>query len=422
MNQQILSVTNLRAGDLVQGVFKGVRIAGMKGLQDVSIENGRVVAILPSAAITSDSGYYLLPPFIDCHFHLDSVYSLEDTGENQSGTLWEGIELWRRYKATIQSSQILERSLRYCREACQQGILAIRSHVDVSYESMAGVEALLELREKLHSVQKIQLVAFPQDGYLRNPSGVRYLEQALDAGIDLVGGIPHFERTYADGEKSIDLLCRLAAERGLRVDMHCDETDDARSRHVETLAAKTIEYGLQGMVSASHATSLHSVDTAWFQKLVPLLLDAGITIIPNPLINITLQGRVDDYPKRRGVTRIPELMQAGVPVALGQDCVCDPWYPLGTGNMLDVAHMTAHVCQLTGAEQLESLRNLITTHPAQAMGWKDYGLDQGRPADFLLFKAKKFSELLRARVPPLLVVKGGKILCKTESPVSAQIS
>ena len=353
-------------------------------------------------------GGMVTPPFVDAHFHLDSVHSLAETGENRSGTLLEGIELWRNHKRTLRPEQVLARARRYCREASAYGLQAIRSHVDVSYESLAGVGALLELRKELGDSMDLQFVAFPQDGLFRVPGGERLLLRALDAGIDVVGGIPHFERTYAEGTRSVDRLCRIAAERGLRVDLHCDETDDGSSRHVETLAAKTLEYDLAGRTSASHTTALHSADNAWFAKLLPLLVEAEMTVIPNPLINLTLQGRFDTYPKRRGVTRIPELAAAGIRIALGQDCVRDPWYPLGTGNLLDVAHMTVHASHMTGVEEMESLLPMISTNGAGAMGLPGYALRPGEPAHLLVFREKSPVELLRLRPPPAVSVRFGR--------------
>jgi len=394
--------------------IRNARLTGREDLYCLSITEGVLTDITkedktPMGENWLDAaGGLVTPPFVDPHFHLDSVYSLEETGENRSGTLLEGIALWKAYKETLDPEQILDRARRYCHEVIGYGLLAIRSHVDVSYSSLAGVHALLQLKKEFASTLDIQLVAFPQDGFYRNPNGEALLTQALDAGIDLIGGIPHFERTYEEGTRSVDRICRIASERGLRVDLHCDETDDGASHHVETLAAKTVEYDLIGRTAASHTTSLHSAEDAWFAKLLPLLLEAGITVIPNPLINLTLQGRFDHYPKRRGVTRIPELDQAGVPIALGQDCVRDPWYPLGTGNLLDVAHLTLHASQMTGSEEMNRLLPMITSNGAKAMGLSGYTLTVGEPAHLLVFSEPTFAELLRYRPKPKSVLRHGK--------------
>jgi len=380
------------------------------------MEEGQLKSIEPDSgqptpgAWVDAAGGLVTPPFVDSHFHLDSVLSIDETGENESGTLLEGISLWKDYKKTLLPEQIFERASRYCMEARRFGLQAVRSHVDVSYESLAGVEALTQLRTEMKDDLDIQLVAFPQDGFFKNPDGERLLIKALDAGVDAIGGIPHFESTYEDGTRSIDRICQIAAERGLRVDLHCDETDDGASHHVETLARKAIEYDLIGRVAASHTTSLHSASDEWFAELLPLLSEAQATIIPNPLINLILQGRLDHYPKRRGITRIPELSEAGINIALGQDCVRDPWYPLGTGNLLDVAHMTVHGCHMTAIAQMNSLLSMITTNGADAMGLVGYSMKPGEPANFLVFKERSFIELLRLRPKPKQILRGGVLV------------
>lgn len=394
-----------------QGIHNA-RLADRGGLFALSIREGRLEAIAPADGVEAPpdwidaAGGLVTPAFVDAHFHLDSVYSLDETGENRSGTLLEGIALWKEYKTRLTPEMILERARRYCCDAWKYGLQAIRSHVDVSYGSLAGVEALLQLRKEMAPRLDIQLVAFPQDGLYRNPQGERLLLRALDAGVEVVGAIPHFERTAEEGRRSLERICAIAAERGLRVDVHCDETDDGNSRHVETLAECALRHGLAGRASASHTTSLHSADNAWFAKLLPLLAEADLTVIPNPLVNLTLQGRFDSYPNRRGITRVPELMAGGVRVALGQDCVRDPWYPLGTGNLLDVAHLTAHACHLTGADQRDALLPLITRNPAEALGLPGYALREGEPAHLLVFEERSFTEILRLRSRPKHIVRG----------------
>ncbi len=409
----ILMAMDFPSNSFVSGVCNA-RLPDKDGLYRLSFSGGVLVSIAPEVDSAPGPGYIdarnglVIPPLVDSHFHLDSVHSIDETGENVSGTLLEGIALWKTYKESLTPERILNRARRYCREAQALGLQAIRSHVDVSYESLAGVEALTQLREEMAPLMDIQLVAFPQDGFLRNPEGERRLLKALEAGIEVIGGIPHFERTYEEGSRSIDRICRIAADQNLRVDLHCDETDDGGSHHIETLAAKTLEYGLQGHTAASHTTSLHSADHAWFAKLVPLLKEAAVTVIPNPLINLSLQGRFDSYPKRRGITRIPELSAAGIPIALGQDCVRDPWYPLGTGNLLDVAHITVHGCHMTGADQMKQLLPMITTNGAAAMGLQGYGLKEQEAANLLIFREQSFVDLLRLRPRPSVVVRHGR--------------
>src|SRR5215468_11127531 len=252
--------------------------------------------------------------------------------------------------------------------AVAQGLLAIRSHVDVCDDRLLAVEALLEVKRRVAPYLDLQLVAFPQDGLYRSPNAEKNLLRALDLGVDIVGGIPHFERTMADGAASVKRLCEIAAERGLLVDMHCDESDDPHSRHIETLAAETKRLGLHNRVAGSHLTSMHSMDNYYVSKLLPLIAEAGVAAIANPLINITLQGRHDTYPKRRGMTRIPELMAAGVNVAFGHDCVMDPWYGMGSGDMLEVAHMGLHVAQMTSQDGIRRCFDAVTSNAAKVFG------------------------------------------------------
>jgi cytosine deaminase len=294
-----------------------------------------------------------------------------------------------------------------------RGLLAIRSHVDVCDPRLLAVEALLHVRERVKPYLDLQLVAFPQDGVLRSPGALDNLKRALDLGVDVVGGIPHFERTSVHGAESVKLLCELAAERGLRVDMHCDESDDPLSRHVETLAFHAQRLGLHGRATGSHVTSMHSLDNYYVSKLIPLIAEAGVHVVANPLINITLQGRHDTYPKRRGMTRVPELMAAGVNVAFGHDCVLDPWYSLGSADMLEVASMGLHVAQMTSADGMRACYDAVTTNAARVLGLEGYGLEPGCRADFVLLQARDPVEAIRLRAHRLMVVRSGKVIARS---------
>ena len=385
---------------------------------DLGVENGRIVALQPDLQAQAGqeidcAGQLLSPAFVDAHFHMDSTLSYGLPRVNQSGTLLEGIALWGELKPQLTQDALVERALAYCDWAVAKGLLAIRSHVDVCDDRLLAVEALLHVRERVKPYLDLQLVAFPQDGLLRSANALRNLQRALDLGVDVVGGIPHFERTMADGAESVRLLCELAAERGLRVDMHCDESDDPLSRHIETLALHTHRLGLQGRVAGSHLTSMHSMDNYYVSKLLPLMAESGVAAIANPLINITLQGRHDSYPKRRGMTRVPELLAAGVPVAFGQDCVMDPWYAGGSGDMLEVAHMGLHVAQMTGQAAMRQCFDAVTTTPARILGLEGYGLDVGCRADLVLLQAGDPPEAIRLRATRLLVIRGGKIVAAT---------
>jgi cytosine/creatinine deaminase len=313
----------------------------------------------------------------------------------------------------VTKEELVDRALRYCDLAVTQGLLFIRSHVDTSDPRLVTVEAMIEVRERVAPYIDLQLVAFPQDGYYRSPGASDALNRALDMGIDIVGGIPHFERTMGDGTASVEALCRIAADRGLPVDMHCDETDDPLSRHIETLAAETIRFGLQGRVAGSHLTSMHSMDNYYVSKLIPLMAEAEINIIPNPLINIMLQGRHDTYPKRRGMTRVRELMDAGLNVSFGHDCVMDPWYSMGSGDMLEVGHMAIHVAQMAGIEDKKKIFDALTVNSARTMGLEGYGLEKGCNADLVILQARDPLEALRLKPNRLAVIRRGKVVARS---------
>lgn len=365
------------------------------------------------------AGQLLSPPFVDSHFHMDATLSLGMPRMNASGTLLEGIGLWGELKPLLTQEGLVERALRYCDLAVSRGLLAVRSHVDTSDPRLLTVEAMIEVREKVKPYLDLQLVAFPQDGYLRAPGAIQSLERALAMGVDVVGGIPHFERSMADGAASVEALCRIAADRGLPVDMHCDESDDPLSRHIETLAHQTVRFGLQGRVAGSHLTSMHSMDNYYVSKLIPLIAEARINVIANPLINITLQGRHDSYPKRRGQTRVPELMDAGVNVAFGHDCTMDPWYSLGSGDMLEVASMALHVGQMTSREEMRRCFDAVTVNAAKAIGLEAYGIEKGNRADMVLLQAADTIEAIRLRANRLVVVRNGRIVSRMAPQVAS---
>lgn len=403
----------------MQLIIKNARVHRIPGLSDISVEQGKFTAIAPdlptrgAARVLDLQGKYLTPPFIDSHFHLDSVLSLGQPRHNQSGTLFEGIQIWGELKKNLTREAIVKRATEYCKWAIAQGIGAIRSHVDVSETTLTTAEALLEVREAMKPYLTIQLVAFPQDGYLRVPGQIDRMTRALDMGVEIVGGIPHGERTMQDGTESIRLLCELAASRGLQVDMHCDESDDPHSRHIESLAYQTQRLGLHGQVTGSHLTSMHSMDSYYVSKLLSLMAEANIHAVANPLINITLQGRHDTYPKRRGLTRIPEMLAQGINVSLGHDCVMDPWYALGKADMLEVASMAWHLTQMTRPEHGEVMIDMITTHGAKTLGLRDYGIQVGNPANFVVLQADSAADALRLKPNRLFVVRDGVILSET---------
>ena len=390
----------------------------------LAVQDGYFVEVTPGlqapAHQTLDAqGQLVSPPFVDAHFHMDATLSYGMPRVNQSGTLLEGIALWGELKPDLTHEAVVGRALAYCDWAVAKGLLAVRSHVDTSDPRMLAVEALLEVKRRVAPYLDLQLVAFPQDGVLRAPGGVENLQRALDLGVDVVGGIPHFERTMADGAASVKLLCELAAAQGKRVDMHCDESDDPLSRHIETLACETQRLGLHGRVTGSHLTSMHSMDNYYVSKLLPLMAEAQVHVVSNPLINITLQGRHDSYPKRRGMTRVPELMAQGLTVAFGQDCVMDPWYSLGCADMLDVASMGLHVAQMTSQAAMRQCFDAVTINPARILGLDGYGLAAGCHADFVLLQARTPVEAIRLRATRLQVYRRGKLLAQTPAATTA---
>ncbi len=390
---------------------------GQSGV-DIACKDGKIAAveagITAEAKETMDAGGNLVsPPFVDPHFHMDATLSLGTPRMNVSGTLLEGIALWGELKPIQSIDDIVERAMRYCDLAVAKGIGAIRSHVDTCDDELKGVQALLEVREKVKDYLDLQLVAFPQDGVLRDPTAMNNTVRALDMGVDVVGGIPHFERTMADGAESVRLLCEIAEKRGLMVDMHCDESDDPHSRHIETLAYETQRLGLQGRVAGSHLTSMHSMDNYYVSKLIPLMVEAGVHAIPNPLINIMLQGRHDTYPKRRGQTRVRELRDAGIMVGFGSDCVMDPWYSLGKADMLDVAFMGLHVGQLSSRADMDWCFDAVTGNSAKIMGLDGYGLSEGCDAHFVILQAKDKIEAIRLRAHRLFVFRHGQLISQS---------
>ncbi|MGF6548473.1 amidohydrolase family protein [Paraburkholderia youngii] len=384
---------------------------------DIGIAAGRIVAVEPHLAASARdeidaAGSLVTPPFVDPHFHMDATLSYGLPRVNASGTLLEGIALWGELKPELTQQALIERAMQYCDWAVARGLLAIRSHVDVCDPRLLAVEALLEVKRRVAPYLDLQLVAFPQDGLLRSAGAFDNLKRAIGMGVDVVGGIPHFERTMADGAQSVRMLCEYAAGQGLRVDMHCDESDDPLSRHIETLAAETHRLGLHGRVTGSHLTSMHSMDNYYVSKLLPLMRESGVAAIANPLINITLQGRSDTYPKRRGMMRVPEMLAAGITVAFGHDCVMDPWYSLGSADMLEVAQMGLHVAQMTSVDGIHACFDAVTVNAARILGLQDYGIAPGCAANLVVLDARDEIEAIRLRAARLAVVSRGRVVSR----------
>ncbi|AZO59971.1 MAG: cytosine deaminase [Mesorhizobium sp.] len=386
-------------------------------IADIGIADETIAAIEPQLQGAARSevdarGNLVSPPFVDPHFHMDATLSYGIPRINASGTLLEGIALWGELKPLLTHEAVRDRALAYCDWAVSMGLLAIRTHVDVCDDRLLAVEALLDVKKTVAPYIDLQLVAFPQDGFYRSPTARENTIRALDMGVDIVGGIPHFERSMADGTRSVTELCEIAAKRGLMVDMHCDETDDPLSRHIEQLAYETQRLGLQGRVAGSHLTSMHSMDNYYVSKLLPLIAEAGVSAIPNPLINIMLQGRHDTFPKRRGLTRVKEMLALGIRVGWGQDCVLDPWYSLGTADMLDVAFMGLHVAQMSSPADMTRCFDMVTSVNAAIMGLDHLGLAVGKRASLVVLDAGNPIEAVRLRPERLCVIAKGKVVAE----------
>ena len=409
-------------------IIKQAQLQGNDTLVDIAIKEGKIAHIAPSidvdcGTVIDAQGHLVIPPFVDSHFHLDATLSLGMPRINESGTLLEGIALWNELKQcpdfTIEN--LKRRALEYCNWAISQGILAIRSHVDVCDDRLIAVQALIEVQKEIAPYLDLQLVAFPQDGFYRDPKAVENLNRALDMGVNVVGGIPHAERTMQAGGESIVALMKIAEKRGLLVDMHCDESDDPMSRHIEVLSSETVRLGMQGRVAGSHLTAMHSYDNYYFEKLKSLMVEADIQVVTNPLINITLQGRFDTYPKRRGYTRVPELHGVGLNVTMAQDCVMDPWYSGGKADMLEVMSMGYHISHMTTHKQVEDCFAMITHNPAKTLHLEGYGIAKGCNADLVILNATNVVEAVRLKAERLYVMRRGEVVATT-IPASTNIN
>jgi cytosine deaminase len=389
---------------------------------DIAIQAGRIVAIAPHLDQPAQlelniQEQMVSPPFVESHIHLDSALTAGEPRWNQSGTLFEGIEIWRDRKQSLTIEDVKQRAIATLKQQAMQGVLFVRSHADVSEQNLIALKGLLEVREEVKDWITLQVVAFPQDGVYGGAKNEELMEEALRLGVDAVGGIPHYELTREDGVRSIHRIFELAQKYDRLIDIHCDEIDDDQSRFLEVVAACALRTGMGSRVTASHTTAFGSYNNAYAFKLLGFLQRTPINFIANPLINITLQGRADTYPKRRGVTRVKELWQQGQNVSLGHDCVQDPWYSLGTGNMLDVASMAVHVCQMTGTPEIDACYNMITWHGAKTLHIEDqYGIEVGKPANLIVLDAGDRYDAIRRRATVRYVISRGKLLSHTEPP------
>lgn len=403
------------------------RIRGKDGMYDVEYENGKFTSITPCREVRKGGydacGNMLMTPFVEPHIHLDCVLTAGIPHYNMSGTLFEGITTWHEYKTTqpLAVEQIKERARTVLRLMAEYGVQFVRTHVDVTETSFQGVQALEELKEELKGTMEIQTIAFPQNGIFSVKDGKELMKRAMDMGVDCVGGIPHYEYTREYALESIRFIFDLAEKYDACVDVHCDESDDEQSRCLEALAVTALERGWGRRTVAAHTCAMGSYNDAYCSKLFRLLQDSGINFNSCPTESIHLQGRIDSYPKRRGITRIKELTHAGMNVALGQDSVADPWYPIGVGNLLRILDMGIHVEQMTGYEDLKKCLDLISVNGAKNLCLdNEYGIEVGKDANFILLAAGDDMEALRFQSPVLLSVHNGKIIAE-KIPAKASV-
>ncbi|GFI60592.1 cytosine deaminase [Lactobacillaceae bacterium] len=402
-------------------LLKNVHVDNHEEVVDVRILNGKFSEI--KANLTPYDGEevidgkenLLLPPFVDSHVHLDATLTAGQPEWNETGTLFDGIRIWSERKQDLTKEDVKSRAKKTLLNMVGHGIQHVRSHVDVTDPHLIAARALLELREELKDQIDLQLVAFPQEGILSYPHGRELMEQAVKEGLDVVGGIPHFEFTTEYGWQSVHFLMALADKYDRLVDVHCDEIDDPASRNLEVLATEAYERGMKDRVTASHTTAMGSYNDAYTYKLFRLLKMSDINFVSNPLVNVHLGGRFDTYPKRRGVTRIKELTTAGINVSFGEDDIQDPWNPLGDGNMLDAVTMGVYIAHLMGYHQLQDAFNYVTYNGAKTLHISDnYGIEVGKPANCILLNAHDFYNALNKHVEVLYNIRHGKVLAETK--------
>jgi len=407
--------------------INNVRLPWRDGLWQIAIADGKIARLSaqPQHASPVDEsldgeGGLACAPFIEPHIHLDTTQTAGEPAWNQSGTLFEGIERWAERKALLSHEDVKRRAMQTLKWQIANGIQFVRTHVDVSDPSLTALKAMLELKAEMAPWITIQIVAFPQEGILSYPNGEALLEEALRLGADVVGAIPHYEFTREYGVESLHKTFALANRYDRLIDVHCDEIDDEQSRFVETVAALAHRDGNGARVTASHTTAMHSYNGAYTSRLFRLLKLSAINFVANPLVNIHLQGRFDTYPKRRGITRVKEMLEAEINVCFGHDDVFDPWYPLGTASMLQVLHMGLHVCQLMGYEQIDAGLDLITHNSAKTLQLSGYGIQTGNDASLIILPAESGFDAVRRQVPVRYSLRRGVVVAETK-PAESEI-
>ena len=394
---------------MLDTIIRGCNLQDGRTGIDIGCKDGLIVEVghaldAEAGEEIDGSGRLVVPPFVDCHLHLDAVLTHGNPRINESGELYEGIDLWADLKATLAPEDYKRRAIDYCHWAIAQGTLAIRAHVDVCDPRLAQVEALIDVRDEMRPYIDLQLVAFPQDGYFRYDGGVDLLHRAVDMGLDVVGGIPDFELTAALGNESVRALAELAVDKGLLVDMHTDQTLDPQSRQIEALTYQTKRLKLGARASASHCTSLTTFHDNYAMKLIAQIADAGLNVIVSPMTSATCL---------KTMTRVAELWDAGVNIGFGQDCVMDPWYAFGQEDMLDVAHMAIHFGRLLSEQRKAQVFDGITYGGARALSLENYGLAPGSRADMVMLQASAPMEAVRTKAARLRVIRAGQTIASS---------
>ncbi len=388
---------------------------------DIKISEGVIDSIESAGTLsgTVDNEYnaderLVTPTFSEPHVHLDIGLTAGEPRWNQSGTLSEGISLWNEYKQDLSAEDVRERAEQTLQWLAANGVTRVRTHVDTTEETLTGLREILKLKKKYQEIISLEVVAFPQAGILSDPQHEDLLIEAIELGADLIGGIPHFELTYQDGVESIELAMDLAEKHDCGVDMHIDEVDDEGSRFTEVLASESFKRDIGDRVTASHATALHSYPNDYADKVIGMIADSGMNVITNPLDNSVLQGRYDEYPRRRGHTRIDELHEANVTVGIGHDSIMDPVYHYGTADPLDAAYVLIHYAHMNGYTDVGTIWEMLTKANASILGAESYGLEPGAEGSVLVFDGKTPFDVLRTRAARTAVINDGRIVAKTD--------
>lgn len=406
-------------------IIRNAKLRDQESLVDILIEDGKFKEIAKN--IRGDfkqeidvQGNLLSPPFVESHVHLDSALSVGNPRYNESGTLLEGIDIWGERKESLTKKDIKKSAIEATKWFIANGVLYIRTHTDSTEKNLMTLEALVEVKEEMKEYVDIQLVAFPQDGVFLYEDMDKLMEKAVKMGADVIGGIPQVEMTREDGIRSIEYIFHLAKKYNKLIDIHTDETGDAHSRFLEVIAKHTIENKMEDLVTASHTTAMHNYDNDYASKLIALVERAHVNIVTNPSSNALLQNRLDGYPRKRGHTRVDQLLAAGVNVSVGNDNIMDPFGPLGKGNMLQAAYLLAHTAHLSGNKDILALFDMITVNAAKTLNLKNYGIKAGNPANFIVLDAKNEREAIRLTSEVLYVFKNGKLILQT-SPAQRKL-